>query len=403
MQQTNNMQAQTFRKEILELINPLAQPLPGQPSVAFVWPTELCSIGCAHCSYSSKKTGTKQQHLLSDYPQEIVQWLFDAGVKRFVACGGGEPLDEPEFIAQAIATCARLGLDFEIYTSGVSFSKPYSIEEYIKTWQQHWTNRKRPNQRFNVRLSLDAFHEELIGLEPLIKWIEAVKKYAPEWSVSIRSVRLEGDESVNRLAVALNGRLEKKNNDSGWIMLPAGRKILVMWKGFVFEGRGQLKQLNRLRLKLYQEDATIVEPFINKWNTKNELGRPLSLHHAVSFHRIDLEIHADCEVHVLQSQATDLRLNFLDYSWEDIKNRYYRDPLLHSTVEGGLCAIAGLISDCQKAGVASKDNIPFSIEKITDESILAWVTAKAILTNSKQFHYGVDVHRQAEGYLKSTV
>lgn len=401
MQQANNMPTQSFRKEILKLINPLAQPLPGQPSVAFVWPTELCSIGCAHCNYSSKRTGTKEQHLLSRYPEEIVQWLFDAGVKRFVACGGGEPLDEPEFIAQAIATCARLGLDFEIYTSGVSFSKPHLIGEYIKTWQQYWKDRKRPKQRFNIRLSLDAFHEELIGLEPLVKWIEAVDKYVPEWSVSVRSVRLEGDESVNRLAGALKGRLEKKNNVSGWIVLADGRKILIMWKGFVFEGRGQIKQLNRLGLKLYQEDATIVEPFLNKWNTKNELGRPLSLHHAVSFNRLDLEIHSNCEVHILQSQSTDLRLKFTDYTWREIKSQYYRDPLLHCTVENGLGGIATLLAEYKKSTFKESFSIPFSIEKIIDPYILSWITSKAILGNGDKFIYSQDAKNQAIAFLQS--
>lgn len=388
-----------FRNEVLSMIDPLLQPLPSQPSVAFVWSTELCSIGCAHCSYSSPKKGTEEQRLLAKFPKEIVNWLLDAGVKRFVVCGGGEPLDEPDFLLESITECAKAGLDFEIYTSGVSFSKPNSIEQYIKNWINCWKGKSRPTQRFNVRLSLDVFHEELIGLQPLVEWIYLLNQYAPDWNVSIRSVRVEGDESVNRFAQLLNGSLEKKNNSSGFILLPSGQKIIVQWKGFVLEGRGQLKQLQRLNLKLPQQDMEIINPFLNKWNKKNELGRPLSLHHAVSFHRIDLEVHANCDVHILQSQANDIRLKFLTHSWRQIKETYYRDPLLHCTVENGLSAIAKLISECQAAGVAAKDSIPFSIEKIIDSKTLAWVTAKAVLTNSKQFQYSDDTIILAKEYL----
>ena len=125
-------------------------------------------------------------------------------------------------------------------------------------------------------------------MHPLVEWIHAIHNLAPDWTVSIRSVRLLGDDSIQMLADELRGKLEKKNNSSGFILLPEGKKIIVQWKGFVFEGRGHFKQLERLGLKLYAEDEAIIAPHRNNWNPRNELGRPLSLHHAVSFSRIDL-------------------------------------------------------------------------------------------------------------------
>jgi len=396
---SNVPEIQSFRKQALGMVAPLLQPLPSNPSVAFVWPTETCSIGCAHCSYNSKKQKDGKATPVTLYPAELIKWLAGAGVKRFVACGGGEPLDEPHFVSEAIAKCAAHGLDFEIYTSGVSFAKPFLVKDYIIGWQQQWKNKTREGQRFNVRLSLDAFHEELIGLEPLVEWIEAIHSHTPDWTVSIRSVRLEGDNSVNRLAEKLKGKLEKKNDSSGFILLPGGKKVMVQWKGFVFEGRGKFKQLERLGLKLNKEDEKVIAPYKDNWNKKNELGRPLSLHHAVSFHRIDLEIHANCEVHILQSQATDLRLKFTEYSWEEIKNSYYRDPLLHCTIENGLEGIACLLAAYKKTAAAPAGTIPFSIEKITDPNMLSWVTAKAILTNSNRFSYSQTLQNQAARFL----
>ena len=397
----NNTSAlSSFRKQALNLIDPLIQPLPPVPSVAFVWPTESCSIGCSHCSYNSKKQRGNTANTIINYPAELVKWLANAGVKRLVVCGGGEPLDEPDFLSNAILQSAIHGLDFEIYTSGVSFSKPFAIKEYIANWQQQWKHKRKEGQRFNIRLSLDAFHEELIGLQPLVDWINAIHYLAPDWTVSIRSVRLEGDNSVQRLADQLKGKLEKKNNSSGSILLPDGKKIIVQWKGFVFEGRGQFKQLERLGLKLYADDEEVIAPHKNNWNEKNELGRPLSLHHAVSFYRIDLEIHANCEVHILQSQATDLRMKFTEFSWEQIKSNYYRDPLLHCTVENGLSGIAALLADYRKANPDGRGSIPFSIESITDPDMLSWITARAILTNGKGFSYSQGLKNQAIAHLR---
>lgn len=393
MSNTNSISS--FRTLALSQIDPLIQPLPATPSVTFVWPTETCSIGCAHCSYNSKKERGNSDNPIIHYPAELAAWLANAGAKRLVVCGGGEPLDEPEFVSTTIRECAIHGLDFEIYTSGVSYSNSFAVKEYIANWQQLWRQKARPNQRFNVRLSVDAFHEELIGLYPLVEWIHAIHNLAPDWTVSIRSVRLLGDDSIQRLADELRGKLEKKNNSSGFILLPNGKKIIVQWKGFVFEGRGQFKQLERLGLKLYAEDEAIIAPHRNNWNPRNELGRPLSLHHAVSFSRIDLEIHANCEVHILQSQATDLRMKFTGYSWEQMKSSYYRDPLLHCTVENGLGGIAALLADYRKTKPAGSGSIPFSIESITDPDILSWMTARAVVTNSNWFKYPQTIKNQA--------
>src|SRR6187549_1914815 len=93
-------QFSAFRQAILAEIDPDATPIPKTPTVAFVWPTESCSIGCGHCSYSSIRRATPSP-ILSHIP-ELVEWLVAAGVSRFVACGGGEPLDEAEAVSAAI-------------------------------------------------------------------------------------------------------------------------------------------------------------------------------------------------------------------------------------------------------------------------------------------------------------
>jgi pyruvate-formate lyase-activating enzyme len=117
---SNMISAIQFSQAILDGIDPAAQSLPERPTVAFVWPTNLCSIGCAHCSFASRRTGDPSKQLLANHPDHLTEWLAAAGTRKVIICGGGEPLDEPEFITRTISACAMLGLECAIYTSGVS-------------------------------------------------------------------------------------------------------------------------------------------------------------------------------------------------------------------------------------------------------------------------------------------
>src|SRR5438874_2372361 len=96
-----------FRNSILASVRPQIQAIPKSPSTAYVWPTEFCSIGCAHCNFGAKTTGPSLKRYLSNYPHPLVRWLAEAGAQKIVVCGGGEPLDEPEFVSQALKECSK--------------------------------------------------------------------------------------------------------------------------------------------------------------------------------------------------------------------------------------------------------------------------------------------------------
>jgi hypothetical protein len=374
--------ARDFRRTALSLVDPLRQPIPPAPSVAFAWPTELCSIGCAHCSFGSRPKGRGDKRLLARHPETLAHWLADAGTRKLVVCGGGEPLDEPDFIVRAVAACARTGLGFEIYTSGVSHDTPRPVMDYIREWKN--AGRENP---IGIRLSVDAFHEERIGLAPVADWIRAIETAAPHWTVSLRGIRVRGDHSVRRLAALLGAELSRVTRKTAVMVLPSARRLLIEWKGFVFEERGSLKTLARRGLSLDPDDAAVVETLVAQSYGGRHLGRPLSARLTVTPKVLDLEIHADGIVHILESQAPDLRCSLFEVAWDEMRRRYYRDPLLHRIVEGGLPAIAELITDARRAGVAAAATVPYSVERLTDASTLAWVTAAAILRNGRAFTY----------------
>jgi hypothetical protein len=388
------------RRAILESIDPATQPLPERPRVAFVWPTNLCSIGCAHCNFASKRVGDPNKQRLASHPERLTKWLAAAGTRKVIICGGGEPLDEPEFITRTISACARLGLECALYTSGVSRRTPIAIAESIRQWREAWKPRVRQEHRLGLRFSVDLFHEERIGLEPVLRWLEELERLAPEWRVSIRGIRVEGDGSVERLAARLGAALRMVTNGSAWMVLPHGRRILVQRKGFIFDGRGRPSLLARRGLELDGQDRPIVEELIEEYGARAALGRPLSARLTLTSRHIELEVHGDGVVHILESSAPDCRLSLFDHTWESMKRTYYKDPILHRVAVGGLPAVAALIRAAHRSGVGSRRTVPYSIELLDDADVLAWVTATAVLSNGPRFVYNEAVMELARRYLK---
>ena len=152
-----------FRRSLLSEMpaNPLG--IVASPVRGYVWPTFRCSIGCAHCNFSSSPRLVRGQIEMID-AEQIADWLAEADAKTLVLCGGGEPLDEPEFCERAIRRAAEHSLNAGIYTSGTSLSRPQRVEDYVKAWRAAFG----PSRGwFALRLSIDKFHAERIGSRPI--------------------------------------------------------------------------------------------------------------------------------------------------------------------------------------------------------------------------------------------
>lgn len=389
-----------FRRDALSFIDPDAQPLPKAVEVAYVWPTELCSIGCAHCNFASPKAGSANRRKLAERAIDLFQWLANSGCRKLVVCGGGEPLEEPEFILHAVTHCAQNGIDFEIYTSGTSLNKATDIRGLIRQWNAIWKEHGSSIGSPSVRLSVDAFHEEKIGLSVPASWIQAIEQDAPDWTIALRGVRLAGDGSLARLASALNAEMINMHAGLSYLKMPSGRQIKAELKGLVFDGRSSLQALAKRGLTLSTDDAQIVSHLAEAQQGSHRLGRPLSARLTVTTRRIDLEIHSNGTVHVLESQASDTRLNLFDFSWPKMREVYYRDPLLHRVAGWGLPAVAKLIQSAVQCGIAPKSVVPYSVDLLDDQLTLDVVSAMSLLLNKPRFSYSEDAIFLAVEFLK---
>lgn len=329
----------------------------------------------------------------------LCEWLQEAGCHTFVVCGGGEPLEEPEFITAAIKRCAAAGMEFEIYTSGTSVAKPIDIREAIRHWNAVWCRHRTSAGSPKIRLSVDAFHEDKIGLAPVIEWIRTVEEVAPEWSIALRGVRLAGDGSLARLAAALNARLTPVHVGLARLILPSGRELKAELKGLVLDGRASVRMLQARGLSLIPDDERVITELTQALGRAARLGRPLSARLTVTSRRIDVEIHSNGDVHVLESQPPDTLLNLFDFSWVQIRNVYYRDPLLHRVVGWGLPAVAQLIQKAVALGVAPMSVVPYSLDLLDHKLTLDVVSGLAVVLNSPKFSYSDDIIKMAQAFL----
>lgn len=235
-----------------------------------------------------------------------------------------------------------------------------------------------------VRLSVDAFHEERVGLEHVVRWIQDQERLAPEWRLSLRGIRVEGDGSIERLAARLGASLERSAKGSGWMTLRSGRRVLCEWKGFVLENRGSLAVLASRGLALPSAER---ETLASMNHDGRNVGRPFSARLTVTHRRIDLEIHACGTVKILESQAADLRMRFLEHSWSGMRSAYFRDPLLHRIVVHDLPGIAELIAAAHGAGLGGPGVPAFSLQNLRDPDVLNAITALAVVEETGGFTY----------------
>lgn len=364
-----------FRRSLLALIPPAFDQLAPYPMTAFVWPTENCSVGCAHCNFASlpRRPGVSGDRALE--PTQLVAWLAGAGARRLTLCGGGEPLDEPDFCAAAIRCAQDAGLAVAVYTGGRSLSDPRPPEDYIRAWHG--------SGEFWLRLSLDAFHADRLGVEVIADWITKCAELAPDWRVTLRTLRVDGDRSVDDLAALLGAT----RRGPGRLDLPSGRTLVVERMAYIVDGRGSLGLLERRGLTLPAEDAARIVPWQRLAGRTRHLGRVLSRRLTVGSRHVDLEIHADATVHVLESQPFDHRLRLTEHSWAAMRDSYYRDPMVHAVAAGGLDLAAELLRAAIESGVADRTTVPFSIERLTDSRVLDAVTASAVPRLADAYDY----------------
>lgn len=143
--------------------------------------TMACTGRCKHCSEGDHTGGGP--HLSGDIAEQVVRKVCERYEIKSMMTFGGEPLLYPETIFKAHRAAKEAGIPKrQLITNGYFSKDAGRIEEVVRELAESGVN--------DILLSVDAFHQETIPLEPVICFAKAVMSHgirlrtSPAWLVS---------------------------------------------------------------------------------------------------------------------------------------------------------------------------------------------------------------------------
>ena len=143
--------------------------------------TMACTGKCRHCQNGDTVYST--EHIDADAAEELIRKVCENYEIRSIMTFGGEPLLYPDVVCKIHRTAVNMGIEKrQVITNGYFSNKRECIEEVACSLAGSGVN--------DLLLSVDAFHQETIPLEPVIQFAECAVKsgisicLSPAWLVS---------------------------------------------------------------------------------------------------------------------------------------------------------------------------------------------------------------------------
>ena len=147
--------------------------------------TDHCTGRCKHCSAAGMVSHPrKERHVPVEESLQAIRFLAEHYDMRSVMTFGGEPLLYPEVTCAIHRTAKECGIPCrQIITNGFFSREENRIREVAQSLADAGVN--------DVLISVDAFHQETIPLEPVRIFARAVKaagiekaRFSPAWVVN---------------------------------------------------------------------------------------------------------------------------------------------------------------------------------------------------------------------------
>ncbi len=143
--------------------------------------TMACTGKCKHCSEGEHTDCTG--HIETDVAVAAIREVCEKYKIESLMTFGGEPLLYPEVVCAIHRTATEMGIpQRDLITNGFFSKNPDRIEEVVRNLEESGV--------CQILLSVDAFHQETIPLEPVRFFAECVVKskirikLSPAWLVS---------------------------------------------------------------------------------------------------------------------------------------------------------------------------------------------------------------------------
>lgn len=188
--------------------------------------TNACSGRCKHCSQGEHKS--VGEHISSEAASAAVRSLASEYSLQTVMVFGGEPLLYAEVASDILRTASALGVPRrQLITNGYFSKNPTRIAEVARMLAESGVN--------DLRLSVDAFHQETIPLETVKLFAEALVaagvpvELQPAWLVA-----LDDDNVYNRKTREILSALEYLGmpTGAGNVIFPEGRALQYLSEYF---------------------------------------------------------------------------------------------------------------------------------------------------------------------------
>lgn len=187
--------------------------------------TKYCSVGCSFCKYNAPLPRLSEKrpslYLGREAIDACLRYVEAQAVEEVVLTGGGEPTHELETVLRIVEEgTASL---FSLYTAGQWGATKDETIATLCALQTAVSRRSRP-AHVRIRLSLDRFHQEKIGLQPALNIIAALTDFPdqyPNVCITVRTV-IGHDQPIAELAGALGARIEIVDQHLRRLVMPSG-------------------------------------------------------------------------------------------------------------------------------------------------------------------------------------
>jgi len=342
----------SLRQEILDSLPEYQQHGPTHASTCYVWPSSECPVGCGHCNYASPLSLNRMtRYSVARDPGPVLRTMNSMGLWKAVLSGGGEPMVEPEFCERFVAEIDSPNLDeIELITSAHFAETDEEARAALLRLVQAWRDRgpELAKARFTVRISLDWFHAQRIGVGPAARVIRILSEPGLEdVGCYIRSVLLDNDPTMADLAKELGGHLTEMDDYQQRIVIPGGRTVLAYHKNLIIEGRMNERKLSRLPISV--PTASRADVFGKRFENAGGEQVPARTYNGPTVVHLDglaCLIDDDGKARILEGNDPGRCADVRDFpDWPSAVSYLYADPLTVFLVDHGPQALAALMGD----------------------------------------------------------
>ena len=238
---------------------------------------------------------------------------------------------------------------------------------------------------FNLRLSLDMFHQERIPLKTIRNLIEVMGEESfSKFGIYFRSIDISGDTTTQELATLLSAKLTPVEDYVCVMILPDGRRIPILYKNLAFDGRFAGRQDEFLRTGY---GFTSIREFLQRSGMKNPEG---NIVHAFADANIEARqldglngtISFDGRIYILEGLAPDNSLSIYRDSFADFQKKAFRDIITRALLSCGVNFVLNIVAEVEPSVVSLTDKMNHwdgVVEEILgDPHIRLYVTIRLI-------------------------